>query len=282
MLIQNILIGITFYGILYYMPIYYQTIRQWRPVLSAALIVPLVACQAIASSLAGYYISRRKAYGEVIWLGYTLWTVATGVQCSFNRTTPAYGIALTLIVEGIGVGCIFQPSLYYHASLIHLRLTSIALIAAQAHSKKEDRAVVISTRNFLRSTGGAAGLALSNTIFSNTLKSHIPATIPLAIVQEIEGSVFGTHNLSGLSVVDRDGILDAYMKAAKGVFILWAVSIGLCFLLMILVKDKGLTRQEEKKEDVPLVAPIVLNEATEPSSIDTLEKGQRTDPVVEK
>ncbi len=276
MLVQNVLIGITFYGILYYMPVYYQTIRGWSPILSAALIVPLVASQAIASSLAGYYISRKKAYGEVIWLGYTLWAVATGVQCSFSRTTPPYGIALTLIVEGVGVGCIFQPSTYHYAYFIYSLLTNIALIAAQAHSRKEDRAVVISTRNFLRSTGGAAGLALSNTIFSNVLKSHIPSTVPFAVVQEIEGSIFGTHDLSGLSLTDRDGILDAYMKAVRGVFILWAVSIGLCFLLMTLVKDKGLTRQEEKKAEQSLVAPVVVADAVEPS-IDTLEKGPKTD-----
>ena len=109
-LLQNILMGITFYGIMYYMPIYYQTIRQFSAVKAAALIVPLVATQAIASSASGYYISSKGRYSEVIWLGYTLWTIAAVVQCSFTRKTPSFGIALTLIVEGIGVGCIFQPS----------------------------------------------------------------------------------------------------------------------------------------------------------------------------
>jgi hypothetical protein len=112
---------------------------------------------------------------------------------------------------------------------------------------------------------------LSNTIFSNTLKSHIPATVPPTIVREIEASIFGTHDLSSLSSIDRDGILDAYMKAAQGVFILWAVAIALCLLLMLLVKDKGLTRQEDKKEDIPLAVPT-SSEIIEGESEEALEK----------
>ena len=100
MLIQNILIGITYYGILYYMPVYYQT----------ALIVPLVGVQAVASSSAGYYISWKGSYGEVIWLGYACWTLAAGLHCMFTRNTHPVSIAFILMVEGVGVGCVFQPS----------------------------------------------------------------------------------------------------------------------------------------------------------------------------
>jgi hypothetical protein len=233
MLIQNILIGITFYGILYYMPIYYQSVRQWNPLLSAALIVPLVGIQAVASSLSGYYISWKGSYGEVIWLGYSCWTLAAGLHCMFTRTTHPVAIAFVLMVEGIGVGCVFQPT----------------LIAAQAHSRKEDRAVVISARNFLRSMGGSGGLAIANTIFSNTLQRKIPDTAPIATVNAIKQSIFRVPDLSTLSEADRDGILDAYMSAANAVFILWSCCIGACLMLMIFVKDKGLKRTEEKKDE---------------------------------
>ena len=110
MLIQNILIGITYYGILYYMTVYYQTVRQWSPLKSAALIVTLVGVQAVASSSAGYYISWKGSYGEVIWLGYACWTLAAGLHCMFTRNTHPVSIAFILMVEGVGVGCVFQPS----------------------------------------------------------------------------------------------------------------------------------------------------------------------------
>lgn len=126
--------------------------------------------------------------------------------------------------------------------------------------------MVISTRNFIRSTSGAAGLALANLIFSNTLNSHIPGTVPLDIVAQIESSIFGVHDVSGLSSAEQDVILDAYMKAARSVCILWAVAIALCLLLMVMIKDKGLKRQEEEKHSPSRDVPVELENSGSPSS----------------
>lgn len=110
MLTQNFLIGIVFYSLLYYLPIYFQTALYKDILTSAALLVPLVIAQAVASALSGQYISRLGRYGEVIWLGYIMWVVGTGLHFLFNRTIPAVGIVFILIVEGFGVGLVFQPS----------------------------------------------------------------------------------------------------------------------------------------------------------------------------
>jgi MFS family permease len=110
MLTQNFLIGIVFYSLLYYLPIYYQSVRQMSLITSAALLIPLVIPQAIASALSGLYISKTGRYGEVIWLGYICWTVSTGLHCLFDRDFNIAGIIVILIVEGVGVGLVFQPS----------------------------------------------------------------------------------------------------------------------------------------------------------------------------
>lgn len=110
MLVQNFLIGIVFYSLLYFLPIYYQTARQMGLIESAALILPIVIPQAVASALSGQYISRMKRYGEVLWLGYICWTIGTGLHCIFSRTTSVVAIVFILAVEGTGVGLVFQPS----------------------------------------------------------------------------------------------------------------------------------------------------------------------------
>jgi uncharacterized membrane protein len=66
MLIQNFLIGIVFYSLVYIFPIYFKTAREMSILVAAALIVPIVMPQAIASALSGQYISRMGRYGEVI------------------------------------------------------------------------------------------------------------------------------------------------------------------------------------------------------------------------
>lgn len=165
MMVQNFLIGLAYYSIMYYLPIFYQTARQMTVIQSALLILPIVLPQSLASVASGQYMSRTNRYGEVIWVGFSLWVIAAAVESRFSRDFPLAGIIVTLIAQGMGVGFTFQPSefcvsrskvLYDHSGYL-LTLSCTALVAAQAHSAKQDRAVVISSRNFLRALGGAAG-----------------------------------------------------------------------------------------------------------------------------
>lgn len=127
---------------------------------------------------------------------------------------------------------------------------AIVLVAAQAHSAKEDRAVIISSRNFLRSLGGAGGLAIGSALFSNTLTKRLPSspTIPQTLADQIKASVFSVPDLTGLSEEQKILVLDTYVDASRSVFYFWLGCIGLAWLLMWFIKDEGLKRKEEKEE----------------------------------
>lgn len=235
-IVQNFLFGIVYYSHLYYLPIYYQNVRQFSPLLSAALIIPFVAGQSSFSILTGQYVSRVKRYGEVIWSGYALWTLGSGLILLLNRTTPRWQIVIFLLIEGLGVGGVFQPT----------------LVAAQAHSLKRDRAVVISVRNFARALGGALGLALSSAVFSNVLKkslNSVSAALPPEYESGVLAAILKVPDVSILTSVQADQVLDAYMAASRAVFLLWAPIIGTCLILCVFIKDKGLQRAEEKKQE---------------------------------
>lgn len=235
-LLQNFLFGIVYYSHLYYLPIYYQNARQWSPLLSAALTIPFVAAQSFFSILSGQYISRMKRYGEIIWLGYGLWTLGSGLILLFTRTTPRWQIVIFLIIEGAGVGNVFQPT----------------LIAAQAHTLKRDRAVVISVRNFLRALGGSVGLALSSAVFSNVLTKQLDSLsvpLPSGFKSQILASILRVPDLSTLTTAQRNEVLDAYMTASHGVFTIWVPIMGACLLLCFFVKDRGLKRPEEVEKE---------------------------------
>jgi hypothetical protein len=234
-LIQNLLFGIVYYSHLYYLPIYYENARQFSPLLSAILTIPFVAGQSIFSILSGQYVSRTKRYSEIIWSGYALWTLGCGLILLFDRSTPKWQIVIFLVIEGAGVGFVFQPT----------------LVAAQAHSLKRDRAVVISARNFLRALGGSLGLALSSAVFSNVLKKSLNSfsvPLPTGVKSSILASILRVPDISALSAAQQNEILDAYMSASKGVFYVWMPLMGSCLALCLLIKDRGLTRPEEKPQ----------------------------------
>lgn len=232
-LLQNFLFGIVYYSHLYYLPIYYQNARQYTPLMSAALTIPFVATQSGFSVISGQYISRTKRYGEIIWIGHILWALGSGLVLLFSRSFAKWKIVLILISEGAGVGFVYQPS----------------LVAAQAHCTKRDRAVVISTRSFLRALGGAIGLAISSAIFSNSISNHLNSLktpLPDDFKNKILDSVSSIPSLSTLTDDQKNEVLDVYMAASKSVFYLWAPVMGVCLCLCFLIKDRGLQRPDEK------------------------------------
>lgn len=197
-------------------------------------------------------MSRTNRYGEVIWFGFSLWVIAAAIESRFSRDFPLAGIIVTLIAQGMGVGFTFQPSEFYKPIFLLpfgklADWSCAALVAAQAHSAKQDRAVVISSRNFLRALGGAAGLAIASALFSNTLVGHLNSitAIPANVADEIKSSVFSMPDISGLREEQKIIVLDTYTKASRSVFYFWEGCMGLCWLLMFFIKDKGLQRKEE-------------------------------------
>lgn len=148
-------------------------------------------------------------------------TRGAGVALILNRRTSPGVIVIPLLLIGVGVGCIFQPT----------------LVALQAHSPKSRRAVIISNRNFFRSAGGACGLAVSAAV----LQARLRATLPT----EYSYLSDSTYSLPD-SARDNTGVLDAYMAASHAVFILQVPLIGLCFLGTAFIRDRGLEPPEDK------------------------------------
>jgi MFS family permease len=229
MLLQNLLFGTVYYSQLYYLPLFFQNARRFSPISSAALVLPITFAQMLASILSGQYISRRERYGEVIWTGFMLWTLGVGLTCVFDLDTPVFAMVIVLLVQGVGVGFIFQPT----------------LIALQAHCTKAQRAVVISNRNFLRSLGGAIGLAISAGVLQNALKRHMPPEF-----SSLALSSYSTPDLGAIeaSPTQKLSILRAYATASRTVFIMNVPFIGICLLGCFFIKDQGLQRPDETRK----------------------------------
>lgn len=235
-MIQNFLIGIVYYANIYFLPIYYQCGRRWSLMNAAIMTIPFVASQSVFSVISGQYISYFKRYGEVIWLGYALWTLGSGLTMLFDMNTPHWTIVLVLIVEGAGVGFVFQPT----------------LVAVQAHTSKEDRAVVTSVRNFTRSMGGATGMAMSTAIFSNKFSSEIKS-LPAALKSQLLGAMFSVPDLDSLPTAQSNTIKDAYIAACRQVFMSWVIFEGICLVLCLFIRDRGLSRPTEGGSQEPSV-----------------------------
>ncbi|KAK5172769.1 uncharacterized protein LTR77_002889 [Saxophila tyrrhenica] len=230
MLAQSFLLGAAYYTLLYFLPLYFQNVRGYSPLVSAGLQLPLVVSQSSFSTAAGFYMSRYNRYAEIIWVGFGTWTAAGGLLVLADDTIHIALVSFFLVITGFGTGCVFQPT----------------LVALQAHCPKAQRAVITSNRNFLRSAGAAVGLAVSSAILANVLKGSLPSRL-----EHVASSTFAPPSLLGYSDADGAVIRAAYTAASRAVFI-WCVPVtGVCFCLTAFVKDHGLVRKEEKEAATP-------------------------------
>ncbi|CAD0012683.1 unnamed protein product [Aureobasidium pullulans] len=228
MLVQSFLLGMNYYALIYYLPLYYQNVGGYDVMKSAVLILPLVLVQAAFSALGGQYMSFIGHYIEVILIGFAVWTLGSGLLVSLGADSPIGHICGFIIMVGFGAGCTFQT-------------TNTAM---QAHSPKSQRAIVISNRMLLRQLGGAVGLAISSAISGNVLASSLPAHL-----QYIAESTFAVPDLNTVSAGDRRSISTAYANASRAVFIFCVAVIGVALVLTFFVKDKGMKREEDKVEE---------------------------------
>ncbi|KAF2492294.1 MFS general substrate transporter [Lophium mytilinum] len=233
MFTQNFLIGAVYFSELFFLPVYFQSVRRWTDAKAAALIIPLVISQSTGSALSGQYSAWTGRNVEVIWFGFVCWTTGAGLHYLFDRTTSVVTIVIVLILTGFGVGCIFQPT----------------LVLAQNQSPSEDRAVCVTTRNYIRALGASAGMAIGTGIFSNALRRNIPRTLSDSMTRAILDSIFAAPPLDGLLAGHQDEVLGAYLEACRSVFIFWSALIAFCLCLCIFIKDGGLKKKLEKEEE---------------------------------
>ncbi|EUC35742.1 hypothetical protein COCCADRAFT_24304 [Bipolaris zeicola 26-R-13] len=226
MLIQNFLFGMVAYSQTYYLPLFMQNARRLSPITSACLMLPIFASQTLSSIASGQYMSRSGRYGEVIWTGFFLWTLGVGLTCIFSLDTPLWAIALILAIQGTGVGAVFQP----------------VLVALQAHCSKAHRAIVISNRNFIRSLGGAVGLAVSAATLQSSLYNAMPVEFRPLMLSSYDTPPFETMDDRQIRL-----ILKAYATASRTVFIVNVPLMVLCLMGCFLIKDEGLMHQQEDK-----------------------------------
>lgn len=223
---QNFFFGLVYYTYIYFLPLYFQNVRQYSALRSAVLTIPLVLVQAVSSTMSGQYISRVGRYGEIIFTGFLLFTIGVSLTTLFDERLPVRYIVAILVVLGFGNGGVFQPT----------------IVALQAHARKSQRAVVVSIRNFLRALGGAIGLAIGSAVLQARLRHSLPDDF-----KYLSASAYARPNYANLSTSDKAAVISSYADASKAVFIMLSPLAGICLLLNLFVRDHGLVRPEERE-----------------------------------
>jgi MFS family permease len=223
----TVITGLVLWCILYYMPLYFEAVQGYSPVIAGVALFPQTFTVAPAGALAGALITKTGKYRWSIWLGWTLGTLGLGLFCVLNVDTSIPAWIFLNLVSGLGLGFLFP---------------AIAT-AIQASVASENVAMAIAMFSFFRSAGQALGVAVGGVIFQNRMYANLlgyPNLAPFA--DSYSANAVGLIEIIRLMPegTDKHDLKQAYADSLR---IVWAVCCalgGVAFITSLLTRHHSL------------------------------------------
>jgi EmrB/QacA subfamily drug resistance transporter len=216
--------GFAMFGALSFLPLFLQVVRGVSPTISGVYLLPMVLGLLITSVGSGQLISRLGRYKIFPIVGTALLVVALLLLSRLSVTTSSLALNAYFFILGLSLGLILQ----------------VLVIAVQNSVDYADLGTATSGATFFRMTGGAFGVAISGSIFSNQLRSRLAsvlAGVRLPAGFNIAGAQSNPALLRHLPADIRLGVLDAYAHSVDKIFLYSAPVAGIAFLLSWLLRE---------------------------------------------
>ena len=196
----------------YYLPIYFQGVKEVSPTLSGVYLLPTIITQLIFAVGIGKAVQRVGYYLPFILFSAILLAISGGLLSTF---TPDESTAKWIgyqIILGVGRGCGIQ----------------MPIVAIQNNLAPPRIPIAMALVMFSQTLGGAMFLSFSDTIFTNSLRTLIPQYAPDVDAQAVVmAGATEFHNI--LSPHDLSNVLVAYALSIDRVFYLSAATGIACF-----------------------------------------------------
>ena len=159
------LTGVTLYGTMFLLPLYYQIVRGQSPWIAGLLMAPQGIGAAIVMRPAGIWADRNGTR-SVVPLGMAVLALGTFAYTQVSASTSYWYLGSALFVRGIGLGLGMMP--VFAAAYNGLQPIEIPRATAAT--------------NILRQAGGSFGVALFAVVLQTQISTrlHVPAGDALA------------------------------------------------------------------------------------------------------
>ncbi|TPX38174.1 hypothetical protein SmJEL517_g00180 [Synchytrium microbalum] len=159
-------LGSAFFGLIYYVSVYFQVVSGDTPLMSGLHQLPGSAGVVAFSIISGLVVSKTGQYVPFSIFGGCVAVIGT-VFCSLwtldTSTTVEY---VGLFVFGVGIGSNIQ----------------VRVVAVQNAVEPRFIGVATALSTFFQTLGGAVGVAVLGAVFNNSLSSNLANLLPSAIV----------------------------------------------------------------------------------------------------
>ena len=237
--------GIVLWCLLYYLPLYYEGVKDYTPTIAGLAAFPETFTVAPASIIVGIAITITGRFRWAVWAGWFLTVLGMGVLYNLTPDTSIPAWIFLNLVPGMGLGMLYSSLAY----------------ATQASADQADVAFAAAMYTFARSFGQSIGVAVGGTIFQTQLRIKL-ATYPSLISNSTQLAQDATTLVQVIKAMpktqpERKMLVDAYADSMK---IVWVTMAGLAFVALLLstlterlsINERQLTEQglREKRSGV--------------------------------
>ncbi|KAK3899145.1 putative HC-toxin efflux carrier [Staphylotrichum tortipilum] len=198
--------------LVYYVPVWFQTVKQVDPIKSGIYTLPLVLSLVVSSIASGAITQKIGYYVPSMLVAPAIMSIGEGLLSTLDRSSPTSHWVAYQFLSGFGLGFGMQTS----------------GLAIQTVLPKPDISTGIAINFFVQQLGGAVFTSVGQTILTNKLVSELsslPGLTPDLIVKE------GATKLTALvPPEDIHLVLDAYNAACRHIF---QASMGLAFASLL-------------------------------------------------
>ncbi|KAN0076836.1 Major facilitator superfamily domain containing protein [Tylopilus felleus] len=226
-LITVFLHATVFFGASYYLPLFYQVLGA-SATGAGIKMLPFSLGASIMSVVAGFIMSKAGKYRPIIWVAYTVMTIGMGLMIMLSYTSSLATQEVFPMIAALGIGCLFQ----------------VPLVALQAAMPLKDMATASSGFMFLRTVGGAVGIAVGEAIIGSVLPQKLSSIPNFAssglgtTAADLNDSVGVVHLIPDVTL--RNAVLHAWSEAISTIWIMSTPLIGFSLILTLFLREYSL------------------------------------------
>jgi len=239
-LFSNFFFGITFFGVEYYLPMFYQVVQGVNATHSGIAVIPFLLCVSLVAASTGQITSRFGGwiYRALTAGGLGLFAIACGLMSLF-QAVPNHGLEISVqVFGGLSSGMTIQTS----------------TLGLQSMVQSQDISVVTAVSIFSQVVGFVFGATILNAIENNSVEASLQ---PLINTGQLDGNVLQDFQLARqLPPYLQTIVVEAFSKAFHTMFLSLApiAIVGMVLALALQVKIGGKERQRQAAaaENIPL------------------------------
>ncbi|THW18046.1 putative MFS transporter [Aureobasidium pullulans] len=205
------------YGALYFLPLYYEAVKEYTPVLAGVSLFPATFTVAPLSIITGCIVTKTQDYRVLTFIGWFTTTLGLGLVCLLDVDTSVVQWVFLSLVPGIGLGILY---------------TSLSFVN-QAASTDTDMAYTVTLFVFFRTLGQCVGVAIGSAIFQNRMFENLRGSSFTSSEASnlARDAVRLVEHIKTLAKDDEKAVLvEAFVRSLQ---VVWAAMCGMAGLALI-------------------------------------------------